>query len=146
MVRLSVLVSAFDVRWYAGIGPTRRVGRTKAGDNAMKMAFEPSPAWFRKLAESLGDVVFRYRVADPKGTDYVSPQVFAILGRTADDFYDDPALPLKCIHPEDRSLIQRLLRGDAPKVPELPVVRWRHADGRIVSVEFRTAAVIDAEG
>ncbi|MBI4487267.1 MAG: PAS domain-containing protein [Acidobacteria bacterium] len=110
------------------------------------MAFEPSPAWFRKLAESLRDVVFRYRVADPKGTDYVSPQVFALLGRTAEEFYADPDLPLKCVHPDERHVIEGLFRGDAPTIPELLVLRWCHADQRTVTVEFRNAAVTDANG
>lgn len=110
------------------------------------MAFSPSPHWFRTLAESLDDVVFRYRVVAPKGTDYVSSQVFALTGHPAEEFYAHPDLPLTLVHPEDLPLLERLLRGELEHISQPVVLRWRHADGRIVSIECRIATAYDLSG
>ena len=110
------------------------------------MSRTPLPTWFRALVEGLGDVIFRYRIHPSPGFDYVSPEVSAIAGPGAEAYYDDPELPLKIVHPDDRPLLERLLRGDAALIGEAPVLRWNHADGRVVCLEYRTALVTDADG
>lgn len=118
----------------------------KADIIADAMAFKPSPVWFRALAESLDNVAFRYRLSPPRGTEYVSPGVEALVGYAAEEFYADPDLALNCVVPEDRHLVERLLRAGAATISEPLVLRWRHPDGRIVCVEYRNTPVVDADG
>jgi signal transduction histidine kinase len=106
-----------------------------------KMSWSPIPTWFRTLVESLGDLVFRYRLHPTPGVDYFSPRVTTTLGHPPDAFYADPDLPLKLVHPEDRPVLERLLRADERLIAEAPILRWNHPDGRVVSIEYRLAVV-----
>src|SRR5687768_4609918 len=99
------------------------------------MSCNPSPDWFRTLAESLDDVVFRYRLSPTQGVDYLSAQVFQLLGRRPEDFYGDADLPRRIVHPDDLPLLERLLRAEPDMLTGPNVLRFHHADGRIVSVE-----------
>jgi two-component system sensor histidine kinase UhpB len=109
------------------------------------MARSPMPDWFRTLVEGVGDIVFRYRT-EPPGLEYVSPNVFEILGHTDEEFCDDPDLPRRTVHPDDRTTVDRLLRAGLANLSKPIVLRCRHAEGRIVCIECRLAAVSDAEG
>ena len=109
------------------------------------MARIPIPDWFRTLVEGVGDIVFRYRVAPP-GLDYVSPNVLEALGHTDEEFYADPDLPRRTVHPDDRSSVAGLLRDGVTNLSKPIVLRCRHAEGRIVYMECRLAPVTDTEG
>lgn len=110
------------------------------------MSCRPNPDWFRTLAESLADVVFRYRLTPTKGLDYVSAQVSELLGRSPEDFYNDADLPRQIVHPDDLTSLDRLLQADSTMMTGPQVLRFRHADGRMISVEYRVAPIVDEGG
>ena len=87
----------------------------------------------RRLFEGAQELVFRYRIYPARGTEYVGGAVRHITGHTAAEFYADPDLALRAVHPDDIHLLW--MRRDHPAVTAPVIVRWVHGDGRIVFAE-----------
>jgi two-component system, NarL family, sensor histidine kinase UhpB len=97
-----------------------------------------------RLLEEVRDVVYWYRVFPGRGMEYIAGAVEALTGHTAEDFYADPDLTLKAVHPAD---VHRLAADASVRSLAAPVsVRWVHADGRIVVAEHRRMPIYDASG
>ena len=60
---------------------------------------------FRSLVEQGPAVSYIDAPDDSATTIYVSPQVEALLGYTPQEWYDDPDLWLKLLHPDDRTRV-----------------------------------------
>jgi PAS domain S-box-containing protein len=96
----------------------------------------------RLLTENGLDVVYRYRLVPTPGFDYVSPSCTAMTGYTPEEYYADPGLATKLVHPEDRHLIEGPTRD-----PEEPLVlRWRRKGGGLIWAEQRDRPVYDRDG
>lgn len=65
-----------------------------------RAALERSEERFRLLAENAHDIIFRYRFTEPRGFEYISPSVLEIMGFRPEEYYADPDLDLKQLHPE----------------------------------------------
>ena len=102
-----------EIRWIWAIGE-QQAGLNGEGPRMIGIVQDITD---QKLAEaSIRDAEFRYRtVADytadwgywvlPDGSfRYVSPSCLDITGYTADEFYADPGLLMRIIHPDDQSL------------------------------------------
>jgi nitrogen fixation negative regulator NifL len=77
---------------------------------------------------------------------YVSPSFSRITGYTPEEYYSDPALPRKCIHPDDQKLLNDFLNPDATQGLEPFVFRWIHKDGRIIWIEPTKTVIHDECG
>ena len=62
--------------------------------------------YYRLFTENAVDIIFRYRIAPEQGFEYISPAVTEITGYTAEEFYNDPELIFKLIHPKDVALYE----------------------------------------
>src|SRR4051812_24023911 len=91
------------------------------------------PLW--RLLEDAQDMVYRYRLSPTRGTEYVAGAVGAITGHTAAEFYADPDLVTRALHPQDATLLG--ITQPSPDAVSPVTVRWIHADGRIVFAEHR---------
>jgi PAS domain S-box-containing protein len=91
---------------------------------------------FRMIADNSQDIIYRLRVGEDAGYDYMSPVVTSILGVTPEDFYADPDLPLKYLHEDDVESIANSRVSDEQSGALL--VRWHHPDGRLLWIERRT--------
>jgi PAS domain S-box-containing protein len=97
---------------------------------------------FRLLAENAQDLIYRYRLKPTPGFEYVSPSATAITGYTPEEHYADPELRLKVAHPDDRHLIDDVVRS-----PEaLITIRWLRKDGGVIWIEQRTKSIYDETG
>lgn len=107
---------------------------------------------FRMLAENALDVIYRYSVVPEPRYEYVSPSIIRMSGYTPEEFYKDPYLAFKIIHPDDIHLI-----GDAEaslrkkreinQVTQPAVVqRWIKKSGELIWTETRTQNVYDKQG
>ena len=56
------------------------------------------------LLENLSDVLFKYTVYPEYKIEYISPSVFELTGYTQEEFYSDPFLGYKTLHPEDAGI------------------------------------------
>lgn len=102
-----------------------------------------SESRFRMLAENSQDVVFRIRLRPQRAFEYVSPAVSRILGLTPRDFYADPLLMMRLVHPDDAQRLEQAFRSP-PLGPF--VFRWCGRGGRVISTEQRVTPILDEEG
>jgi PAS domain S-box-containing protein len=100
---------------------------------------------FRLLAEHATDIIFRCRLHPTLATEYANPAVAVILGYEPRDFYTDPGLPFRIVHPESREDLERYLGGE--RIPDgREQFRWTHKDGRTIWTEVRSTPIYDGEG
>ena len=99
---------------------------------------------FHLLAEHAQDVIFRYRIAPPRGFEYVNPAVTSLTGYTPEEHYADPDLGLKIVHPDDRESLQSQLQADS--AGGLLTVRWVRKDGGVVWTEQHNAPIYGDDG
>jgi PAS domain S-box-containing protein len=100
---------------------------------------------YRRLAENAPDIIYRYRFAPTRGFDYINPAATAMTGYTPEEHYADPDLGLKLAHPDDRVLIEAMMRqGITPNVPL--IVRWFHKNGMMIWTEQRNVPIRDEAG
>ncbi len=104
-----------------------------------------SESRFRRLAENAPDIIYRYRIAPNPGFDYISPAVTDVSGYTPEEYYADPLLGIKVVHPEDRYLLEGLVHGRLP-AKRTHDVRWIHKDGRVRWTEDHHIPVYDESG
>jgi PAS domain S-box-containing protein len=100
---------------------------------------------YRRLAESAPDIVFRYEPYPRPRVTYINPAVKAITGYYPEEFQADSKLILKIVYPDDRPLMERLLRGGSPSGNAV-TVRWVHRNGNIISLEQRHTLVEEQNG
>jgi PAS domain S-box-containing protein len=108
-------------------------------------AMVESEARFRLLAENAQDVIYRFHFAPTFGYDYVSPAVTTITGYSPDEYYTDPDLALKIVHPDDLPRLQAQRQGTEPLGDSL-TLRWIRKDGTIVWIEQRSKPIYDEAG
>jgi two-component system sensor histidine kinase UhpB len=113
--------------------------RVRASANATQQLFH-------RLVENAQDVVYRYRVAPPRGYDYINSACLPILGHAPEEFYADPDLALKSAHPDDRWIVREAFQAN-PKNLQLAIqLRWVHPDGKIVWADHRRVPILDGRG
>jgi PAS domain S-box-containing protein len=103
--------------------------------------------WFQLLAENLKDIII-YRVSLPNGKfEYLSPAVFEIFGYTPEEYYQDPTLFRKQLHPQWEDYFKqewaKLLKGEMTPLYEYQIV---HKSGKIKWVQQRNLLIRDIKG
>lgn len=107
---------------------------------------------FRMLAENAIDIVYRYQVYPEPKYEYVSQSVYRQTGYRPEDFYEDPYLGFKIVHPDDQEFLQEsqevLQSGEEIfKLKETnTVLRWVKKSGEVVWTETRNRPVADEQG
>jgi PAS domain S-box-containing protein len=99
---------------------------------------------FRLLAEHAQDVIYRYRVAPPRGFVYVNPAVATLTGYTPEEHYADPDLGLKLVHPDDRETVESAM--DPESAGGLLTARWIRKDGAVLWTEQHNVPIRDRDG
>jgi len=99
-----------------------------------------------RLLENAPDMVYRYRLSPSPAVEYATGAVKAITGYAPAEFYADPGLAAKAVHPDDRHLlVQRPVQSEA-LWRTATTMRWVHPDGRVVWAEHRRVPIRDARG
>ena len=62
-----------------------------------------------RFAERSPDVLYRYRIGDDPGCEYISPAIEELTGYTPEEYYADPGLALRSIHPDDREWARKAI-------------------------------------
>jgi two-component system sensor histidine kinase UhpB len=103
-------------------------------------------AKFRKLVEQVQAIIY---IVDPKEPDrlmYISPQI-KMLGFTPEEWLDDPELPVRQIHQEDRKLaMEAIYRCRSQGVPLRTEYRLLGRNGRALWFRDEAEAVTDDSG
>jgi PAS domain S-box-containing protein len=139
-INLSITFGSFLAIMLAAFMISRDIIERRRADAALR----ESAARFHRLAQNALDMIYRYRLLPAPGFEYVSPAATAITGYTPEDFYDDPDLGYKLVHPEDHELIETLRHPSASSVPL--TVRWMHKDGTVTWTSQQLVPLYDPEG
>ncbi|MCA1733581.1 MAG: PAS domain-containing protein, partial [Acidobacteria bacterium] len=103
-----------------------------------------SESRFRLLAENASDMIFRVELVPRTRFTYVSPSSVSLTGYTPEDYYADPQLAFRTVHPDDRHLLEEGAAGKGADEPR--VMRWIRKDGAIIWAEQRTTPIFDVHG
>ena len=122
---------------------TEKERRERSGEDVDK-EMSAAGTGVQHLVENARDLIYRYRVQPPPGYEYVSPAVKEIFGYTPEDFYNDPSLIRKRIHPKDQDLLKSYLQGEGSAEPV--TLQGLHKDGSQIWVEENVVPVHDEAG
>jgi PAS domain S-box-containing protein len=117
-----------------------------------KEALRKSEEKFRRLADNAPDMI--YRMALPEGRyDYISPACVALTGYTPEEFYKDPDLVRKLIHPAWQDYFceqwEALLEKKVPPVYEYQIIdragktRWLNQRNLLITGESGQPVAIE---
>ena len=105
----------------------------------------PAPESLCQLIDRAGDVVFRVRVTPRPRFEYLNAAVESVTGYAAGEWYEDPSLALRIVHPADRRKLQDAIR--LRRVPVQPaLVRWLGRNGAVVPTEIVVLPVRNRDG
>jgi PAS domain S-box-containing protein len=100
---------------------------------------------YRNLVENINDVIYWYEFLPDLRFAYVSPSVTRMTGYTPDEYYGDPQLGEKLIHPEDQSEMNRIYDLNKGQVTQ-STLRWVRKDGRNIWIEQTNTPIYDDSG
>lgn len=105
-----------------------------------------SEDFFQMLAENTSDMIVRVRLLPEFQQEFISPSCYRITGYTPEEFYADPQLSHRRIHPEDSHLLHDFFKNIATQNHQTLVLRWRRKDGRYIWMEHRAAITYNERG
>ena len=97
---------------------------------------------FSELVEHTQDLIFRYG-RDPLGCEYINPAVKDMLGYTPEEFYADPQLAFKIVHPDDRASLEVNFQDTSTL---RATRRWIHKNGKVIRCEEVCVPIYDEDG
>jgi PAS domain S-box-containing protein len=110
-------------------------------------ALNQSEARYRRLAENAQDIIFHYRVLPTRGLEYLNPATETVLGYSPEEFYADPVIADRLIHPGDHhEMVEVPTSGQSEDAATPVVFRWVRRDGDEIFLEMRTVPIFDATG
>jgi len=102
---------------------------------------------YRLLVEQIHAVIYLDRDDETNSTLYISPQIKSLVGYTAQEWTEDPALWSKLLHPDDRERVlgEIARRGQDQELFKIEY-RLIARDGGEVSISDDSARVTDING
>ncbi len=89
---------------------------------------------YQRLLERVPAIIYIADAGEVGRWHYVSPQIEAILGFTAEEWCADPGLWAERLHPDDRA---RVLRGETAATGEKPRASIHDGSAKSVAAEYR---------
>ena len=96
------------------------------------------------LAENVDDVIFRVRLRPTLAMEYVSGGVARLTGYGVEEYYADPSLTMRTVHPDDAPLVTTMLSAGTDPVAPL-IIRIVRKDGSTIWTEQRMRLLDDGD-
>jgi PAS domain S-box-containing protein len=100
---------------------------------------------YRRLTENAADIIFRYDLYPAPRLAYVNQAIAPTTGYFPQEYYADADLALRIVHPDDRALMEQILRGEYAN-GSTAGIRCVHRTGNVVWIEQRAMHVWDQDG
>jgi PAS domain S-box-containing protein len=134
------------VRIYAAAQDVTEYRRKDDALYYSQAALRRSEARYRELVERVPAVIYASTIDVPYATTYISPQIEALTGYTAEEWISDETILFKTIHPDDRSrVLAKLARCGSTGEPFISEHRVVRRDGEIRWVRDEAIVVRDSE-
>ncbi len=100
---------------------------------------------YRRLTENAADIIFRYDLYPVPRLAYVNQAIATATGYFPEEYYAEADLALRVVHPDDRALMEQVLRGECAN-GSTAGIRCLHRTGNVVWIEQRAMHVWDQDG
>ena len=100
------------------------------------------PDFFKRLAELSPDMFYRYRLYPDLAFEYINPACKTVTGYAPADYYADPFLGLKTVHPDDKPKFDEYIR-DPENFKNRILLRHFHKDGHPIWLEILNVPYYD---
>ena len=100
---------------------------------------------YHRLTENAADIICRYELHPAPRVAYVNRAITQTTGYTPAEYYADADLLLRIVHPDDRALMDAVLRGECGN-GSTAAIRCLRRDGNVVWIEQRAMHVKDPDG
>ncbi len=101
---------------------------------------------FRLLAEHAADMIFSLRLKPARVWEYVNPASKMILGYSPSEFYEDPELLFKAVHPDSREELLNYMGERSGAGNKTCNIRFFHKEGKVVWTGISVTGVCDDAG
>lgn len=99
---------------------------------------------YKRLTENVEDIIYRYEFLPERRLTYISPSSTRITGFSPEEFYADPDLLRRLVHPDDRTFFEGLSEGKTAVQPI--ILRWVKKGDSIIWTEQRNVQIFDENG
>jgi len=106
---------------------------------------EESENLFRMMLENANDIVYMYQIFPERKFIYINRAMERETGFPLSDFYNDPDLPLKNIHPEDLDVLHAKITGDADYKKPFQA-RFKNKDNQYLWLEEQVSPIFNENG
>lgn len=107
---------------------------------------EKAHSIIQKFNSNINDIIFEQSFIPNNHIAYISDSVYKILGRTAQEVYENPNVFLQSMHPEDQknyiTSLQSYLNVTKKKTISKLVFRYNHPNGKLMYLESAGTPVI----
>lgn len=98
---------------------------------------------YKLITENIQDVIYRYKLVPSHSFEYISPSIETVSGYPAEEYYSNPKLILKIIHPDDHK-IYNLIKDSSLNKPI--TIRLISKNGNIIWIELRNKLTYNSQG
>ncbi|MBI5816465.1 MAG: PAS domain S-box protein [Nitrospinae bacterium] len=100
---------------------------------------------FRRLVENSKDIIYRYRLAEPRGFEYVSPALAMALGESPEEYYRNPDLWMEAVNADHKDVMENVMKLKEG-IEEPVTLKFTRKDGRTVWMELSNSPVYGKRG
>ncbi len=100
---------------------------------------------FQRLAQTVPDLIWRVLMKPVIKVEYMNNASIDWVGYTPEEFYSDPDLLFRCIHPEDAEKLNHAF-ADVDEFKQPLTLRWVRRDGTVLWAEDRWGFIKDESG
>lgn len=104
-------------------------------------ALKKSEERFRFLAENARDIIFRIQIQPEAKFEYISPAIASITGYETAEFYQNPKITYRLLHPDEWFVLDNLFAGKYSLGTKPLITKWIHRNGDVIWTEQQNTPI-----